>query len=225
MLNARHDSSPGAGAALEQLCGTYWYPLYAFVRRKGYDASAAQDLTQSFFARLLEKNYLAQFDQARGRFRTFLLAALTHFLADEWDRARRIKRGGGQTLISFDAATAEERYRLEPIDPADPAKLFERRWAMTLLEQALARLEQEFTDRKQGVLFEALRSFLLGEQGEATFADAAARLGMTTAAIKMAASRMRARCRELLREEIQQTAASPQEADEEYRSLRTVLRQ
>ena len=225
VLNAGHDSSPGAGEALEQLCRAYWYPLYAFVRRKGYDATEAQDLTQSFFARLLEKKYLAQFDRARGRFRTFLLAALTHFLADEWDRAHRLKRGGGQDTISFDAATAEERYRLEPVDPSDAAKLFERRWAMTLLEQALARLEQEFINRDQSKLFGALQPFLLGEAGETTLAEAAARIGLTTAAIKMAASRMRARCRELLREEILQTAATPQEAEEEYRALQAVLRQ
>ena len=225
VLNASHDSSPGAREALEQLCRTYWYPLYAFVRRKGNDATEAQDLTQSFFARLLEKKYLAQFDRARGRFRTFLLAALTHFLTDEWDRAQRLKRGGGQTLVSFDAATAEERYRLEPADPADAAKLFERRWAMTLLDRALARLEQEFTDRNQSKLFEALRPFLLGEEGEATLAEAATRIGMTTAAIKMAASRMRGRCRELLREEIRQTAATAQEAEEEYHALQAVLRQ
>ena len=128
------------------MCRTYWYPLYAFVRRKGHGPHDAQDLTQAFFTRLLEKNYVAQADRERGRFRTFLLAALTHFLADEWDKARRQKRGGGREVISFDAASAEERYRLEPIDQLDAAKLYERRWVTTLFDQVLARLEQEFHD-------------------------------------------------------------------------------
>ena len=135
-----------SGRALEHLCRTYWYPLYAFIRRKGHSPQDAQDLTQAFFARLLEKNYVAQADRERGRFRTFLLAALTHFLADEWDKARRLKRGGGREIISFDAALAEERYRLEPIDQLDAAKLYERRWVTTLFDQVLARLEQEFRD-------------------------------------------------------------------------------
>src|SRR6185503_6544686 len=143
VLVARDTDSPRAAAALAELCRTYWYPLYAFVRRKGHSPHDAQDLTQSFFARLLEKNYVAQADRERGRFRTFLLAALNHFLADEWDKARRLKRGGGQELISFDAASAEERYRLEPTDQLDAAKLYERRWVTTLFDKVLVRLEEE----------------------------------------------------------------------------------
>ena len=128
VLAAGLDSpSPEANGALAELCRTYWYPLYAFVRRKGHSPHDAQDLTQAFFARLLEKNYVAQADRERGRFRTFLLAALTHFLADEWDKTRRLKRGGGREIISFDAASAEERYRLEPVDQLDAARLYERR--------------------------------------------------------------------------------------------------
>ena len=119
VLAARDTESPEADAALAELCRTYWYPLYAFIRRKGHNPHDAEDLTQAFFARLLEKNYVAQADRERGRFRTYLLAALTHFLADEWDKARRLKRGGGREIISFDAASAEERYRLEPIDQLD----------------------------------------------------------------------------------------------------------
>src|SRR5688500_12073626 len=133
-----------ADAALAQLCRTYWYPLYAFVRRKGHNPQEAQDLTQAFFARLLEKNYVAQADRDRGRFRTYLLTALTHFLADEWDKAHRMKRGGGRDILSFDAGTAEERYRLELVDELDAAKLYERRWVTTLFNQVLARLEEEF---------------------------------------------------------------------------------
>lgn len=225
VLEAGRPESPAAARALEQLCRAYWYPLYAYVRRRGYGPHEAQDLTQSFFARLLEKNYVGQADRQRGTFRTFLLSAVSHFLADEWDRAHRIKRGGGLPVISFDSVAAEDRYRLEPVEPSDPARLFDRRWATTLLDHALARLESEFIQRDQTRLFEALRPFLLGEQGEVTCAEAAARLEMTAAAVKMAVSRMRARCREILREEILQTTASPEEADEEYRALRSVLAQ
>ena len=225
VVAAGQADSAQAAEALEKLCRAYWYPLYAFVRRRGYGPEDAQDLTQSFFARVLERNYFQHADPQRGKFRTFLLTALSNFLADEWDRARRLKRGGGQAPISFDAVSAEERYRLEPVDQFDAAKLFERRWATTLLERALTRLEQEFHERGQGELLEALRPFLLGEQGEATYAEIAPRLAMTTPAVKMSVSRMRARCRELLREEILQTVASPQEAEEEYRALVAVLRQ
>jgi RNA polymerase sigma-70 factor (ECF subfamily) len=210
---------------LEQLCRAYWYPLYAFVRRRGYGPEDAQDLTQSFFARLLERDYVKRADRERGKFRTFLLTALSHFLADEWDRARRLKRGGAHQFIAIDAATAEDRYRLEPVDPSDPAKLFERRWATTLLERALATLEREYRERCQGELFKVLRVFLLAEQGDTTYTDSAPRVGMTAAAMKMEVSRMRGRCRELLRHEILQTAAGPVEAAEEYQALRAVLRQ
>ena len=191
---------------------------------RGHGAEDAHDLTQSFFARLLEKNYVQQADQQRGKFRTFLLSALGHFLADEWDRARRQKRGGARTLISFDATSADERYRLEPADPLDATKLFERRWATTLLERAVDRLEHQFSERGQAKLFNGLRAFLVGDQGDATYVQAAPELGLTPAAMKMAVSRMRARCRELLREEIAQTVTGPQEAEEEYRALVAALR-
>jgi len=225
VLSAGQEDSPQAAAALEKLCHAYWYPLYAYVRRRGYSSEDAQDLTQGFFARLLERDYVKQAERERGKFRTFLLTTLSHFLADDWDRAHRLKRGGDREVISIDALTAEERYRLEPADLADPVKLFERRWATTLLEQALAQLEREYVERGKGGFFAELHAFLLVEQAEDTFAQAAARLGMTTAAMKMAVSRMRERCRELLRTEILQTTASPKEADEEYQALRAVLRQ
>ena len=171
VLAARDTASPQAEAALAELCRTYWYPLYAFVRRKGHTAHDAQDLTQAFFARLLEKNYVAQAIRERGRFRTFLLAALTHFLADEWDKARRLKRGGGREIISFDAASAEERYRLEPIDQLDAAKLYERRWVTTLFDKVLARLEEEFRDSGKGELFDGLKSSLLAEEPRLSYAE------------------------------------------------------
>src|SRR5439155_6938234 len=196
---------PEADAALAELCRTYWYPLYAFIRRKGHNPHDAEDLTQAFFARLLVKNYVAQADRERGRFRTFLLAALTHFLADEWDKARRLKRGGVQGIISFDAVTAEERYRLEPIDQLDAAKLYERRWVTTLFDKVLARLEQEFRDSGKGQLFNHLKSALLAENGGSTYAQMGSTLGMKEDAVKQAVHRMRRRYRELFREEIAQT--------------------
>ncbi len=221
---AAHDTeSPEADAALAELCRTYWYPLYAFIRRKGHNPHDAEDLTQAFFARLLEKNYVAQADRERGRFRTYLLAALTHFLADEWDKARRLKRGGGREIISFDAASAEERYRLEPIDQLDAAKLYERRWVTTLFDRVLARLEEEFHDSGKGELFNCLKNSLLAEAGGSSYAQLGARLDLKEDAVKQAVHRMRRRYRELFREEIAQTVAGPGEVEEELKHLFAVL--
>jgi len=219
--------SPAADAheALAKLCNLYWYPLYVFVRRRGNSPEDAQDLTQAFFARLLEKNYIGQADQSRGKFRTFLLSALNHFLADEWDRDHRQKRHPGQPLFSLDALNAEERYRLEPIDGWDPSRLYERRWATTLLENALARLESEFSDTGRAATFAQLKHFLVGPETEMTYSEVAAQAGTTTAALKMAVSRTRRRCRELLREEIAQTVGTPEAAEEEYRALLAVFQQ
>ena len=223
VLAARETASPQAGVALAELCRTYWYPLYAFVRRKGNSPHDAQDLTQAFFARLLEKNYVAQADRERGRFRTFLLAALTHFLADEWDKARRLKRGGGREVISFDAASAEERYRLEPIDQLDAAKLYERRWVTTLFDKVLARLEQEFRDSGKGGLFDALKGSLLADDSALSHAELGAQLGLTVDTVKQAVHRMRRRYRELFREEIAQTVAGSGEVEDELKHLFAVL--
>ncbi len=223
MLRAGRTDSASAAQALDQLCRTYWYPLYAFVRRKGHSPHDAQDLTQAFFARLLEKNYVAQADRERGRFRTYLLAALTHFLADEWDKARRLKRGGGREIISFDAASAEERYRLEPIDELDAAKLYERRWVTTLFEQVLARLEQEFGDSGKTELFASLKGALLSEPNGLTYAELGTRLGLKEDAIKQCVHRMRRRYRELFREEIAQTVAGPGEVEDELKHIFAVL--
>ena len=223
MLAARGTASPQADAALAELCRTYWYPLYAFVRRKGKSPPDAEDLTQAFFARLLEKNYVAQADRERGRFRTFLLAALTHFLADEWDKSRRLKRGGGREVISFDAASAEERYRLEPIDQLDAAKLYERRWVTTLFDNVLERLEQEFRDSGKGELFNGLKSYLLAEDTGLSYAQLGAGLGLTEHAVKQSVHRMRRRYRELFREEIAQTVSTPGEVEDEMNHLFAVL--
>jgi len=223
VLAARDMTSPKADAALGELCRSYWYPLYAFVRRKGHSPHDAQDLTQAFFARLIEKNYVAQADRERGRFRTYLLAALTHFLADEWDKGRRLKRGGGQKIFSFDATSAEERYRLEPIDHLDPAKLYERRWVTTLFEIVLARLEEEFRDSGKGALFDGLKNSLIAEDSSLTYAQLGARLDLSEDAVKQTVRRMRLRYRELFREEIAQTVAGPGEVEDELKHVFAVL--
>jgi RNA polymerase sigma factor (sigma-70 family) len=223
VLAAGDASSPRADLALADLCRTYWYPLYVFVRRKGHPAHDAQDLTQAFFARLLEKNYVAQADRERGRFRTYLLAAFTHFLADEWDKSRRLKRGGSHETISFDAASAEERYLLEPVDHFDAAKLYERRWVATLFDKVLARLEHDFRDSGKGELFDALKHSLLADPSGVTYAETAAGLGMKEDAVKQAVHRMRRRYRELFREELAQTVAGPTEVEDELKYLFAVL--
>ena len=223
VLAARDAASPQADLALAELCRTYWYPLYAFVRRKGYAPHDAQDLTQAFFARFLEKNYVAQANRERGRFRTYLLAALTHFLADEWDKEQRLKRGGGREIISFDAASAEERYVLEPVDHFDAARLYERRWVTTLFDKVLARLEQEFRDRGKAEIFDRLKNSLLTQESDSRYAELGARLGMKEDAVKQAVHRMRHRYRELFREEIAQTVAGPDEVEDELKHLFAVL--
>ena len=222
VLAARATDAPQAAAALEKLCRTYWYPLYAYLRRRGYGEHDAQDMTQGFFAHLLERDWLQGVAREKGRFRSFLLAALNYFLADQRDRATAQKRGGGQPVISFDAHEAEERYRLEPVDERSPDKLFEQRWAMALLDQVLARLAQEFSDAGKLELFNQLQPFLVEGTGEKTYAETA-REGMTEEALKKAVQRMRRRYHQLFREEIAQTVASPEEVEEELRHLCAVL--
>ena len=222
VLTAVDTAIPGAREALERLCRTYWYPLYAYVRRQGRGPEEAQDLTQAFFAQLLARGSLGTVSREKGRFRSFLLAAMNHFLADEWDRAHRQKRGGGARVIPLDALEAEERYRFEPVDRLDAARLFDRRWAMIILEQAISRLATEFADRPK--VFGELQSFLVGNGDERTCADAAANLEMTEVAVRATISRMRKRCRELVREEISQTLASISDVEEEYRDLLSALR-
>ena len=220
--HAGQPASPEADAARAKLCQTYWYPLYFYVRRLGHSPEDAQDLTQEFFARLLEKNYLAQVEPQKGKFRSFLLAALRHFLADQRDRARAVKRGGGADGLSLDAQTAEERYRLEPVDRMDAEKIYERRWAMTLLEQALTRLRDENVAAGKTQLFERLRSFVAGES-DISCGEAAAQLGLTESGVKSVVHRLRQRYRELVREEIAHTVADPAEIDTEIRYLIVVM--
>ncbi len=222
VVSAGHSRSPEASRALAILCENYWFPLYAFVRRAGYSAEDAQDLTQEFFARLLVQRFLTKVDRQKGKFRSFLLAALKHFLADEWDRAHAQKRGGSKTVISFDSLDAETRYRLEPAGDLTPEKLFEKQWALSLLEHVLSRLHGELVGEGKSALFEALKDTLTGV-GATTYATIGAGLGMTEGAVKVAAHRMRRRYRALLREEIAQTVSSSDEIGDEIRYLLSCL--
>jgi RNA polymerase sigma-70 factor (ECF subfamily) len=223
VLNARDPSSPQATEALEKLCRTYWYPLYAYVRRLGEEQESAKDLTQGFFARLLEKNYLAQVQRERGKFRSFLLVALKHFVADEWDKARAQKRGGGQPLISLDDTTGEDRYRLEPADAMDAEKLYERQWALTVLEQARQRLKVEYDQAGKSGLYEHLKVYEGGDRNGPPYAEAAVKLGLGESGVKSAVLRMRQRYRELVRVEVANTVATPADVDAEIRHLITVV--
>jgi len=223
VIGARGLDTPQARVALETLCGAYWYPLYAYVRRRGYSPEDAQDLTQGFFERILTGGFLDAADREKGKFRSYLLASLNHFLADEWDRARRQKRGGGQPTIPLDADAAEDRYRLEPADELTPERIFERRWALTLLEQVLQQLEAEFRAAGKGTEFEVLHVFLLGEKGEVSYASAAARLGMAESTVGVAIHRLRRRYGELFREIIAHTVSDASEVEEEINHLMQVL--
>jgi RNA polymerase sigma factor (sigma-70 family) len=219
VLAAGRQQTPLAEQALEELCRTYWYPLYAYVRRQGQSQENAEDLVQSFFARLLAKNYLQGLSSEKGKFRAFLLASLKHFLANEWDRAGRQKRGGGAPHLSLDWATAHTRYQIEPADQLSPDKLFDRAWAVTVLERVLARLQDENAAEGKSALFERLRPFLMLGKGAIPYAQAAQELNMTEGAARVAAHRLRRRYRELLRQEVAQTLLEPAQVDEEMRAL------
>lgn len=223
VMAAGTPTSPRSADALAQLCQSYWYPLYAYVRRQGHSAHDAQDLTQEFFARLLEKNYLAAVNRDKGRFRSFLLASLKHFLANEWDKARALKRGGNREIVHLDAHDAETRYALEPKDVASADKIYERRWAMMLLDRVLANLREEQVATGKGVQFDLLKTSLLGDRSSVPYAELSAQLGMTEGNLKVIVHRLRQRYRELLRVEIAETVTSPAEVDEELRQLFAAL--
>ncbi len=224
VMAAGKGDSRQAADALEQLCRTYWYPLYAYVRRQGHGAQDAEDLIQEFFARFLAKEYFGRADPALGRFRSFLLACLKNFLAEQHRQARRLKRGGGQTIVSWDSRTAEERYGLEPADLATPEQVYDRRWALTLLEAVLARLAGEQAAAGKQEIFAQLKGYLWEETREASYAETAARLNMTQGAVKVAVHRLRRRLRDLLREEVTQTLARGEDVDEELRHLIGAIR-
>ena len=223
VAKASQDESPDGIEALNRLCLIYWYPLYAYVRRHGHSQEEAQDLTQSFFARLLERKYLQFADRSRGRFRTFLITSLKHFLINEWKQAKCEKRGGGRQIISLDAEATETRFRAEPADESSPDKAFERRYATILLGRVLERLEGEFAAVKRSEVFEELKFSLTGEENESSYAEIARRLGMTEGNLKVTVHRLRHRYRELLREEIAMTVDSPEAIDDEIRYLMSAL--
>jgi RNA polymerase sigma-70 factor (ECF subfamily) len=225
VLAARDAGLVEGADALETLCRAYWPPLYGYVRRQGHAPHDAQDLTQAFFARLLEKDYLGAVDRSKGRFRSFLLASLNHFLANEWRNARSQKRGGNCSFVSFDDPAAEDLHAQTAAPDLTPEKLFERQWATTLLDQVLGRLRQEFLQTGKTELFESLKVFLTGEKRAGAYAILAAELGTTEAALKMAVSRLRRRYGQLLREEIGRTVSSPDEVEGELRALFAALSQ
>jgi RNA polymerase sigma-70 factor (ECF subfamily) len=223
VVSAGRSDTPRAAAALQRLCAVYWYPLYAYVRRRGYSPHDAQDLTQEFFARLLEGNRVRTADQQKGRFRSFLLAGMNNFLADEWDKSRAQKRGGGLRTVPLQFDTAETRYGSEPVDDVTPEHGFERRWALTLLDDVLKRLGQEYEREGKADLFAALNPCLVGDRTSQPYLELAERLGTTESALKSVVHRLRRRYRQLLREEIANTVAAPDDVDDELRHLFSVL--
>ena len=222
VLTAGRSDTPRARAALETLCQTYWYPLYAYVRRRGNSPEDAQDLTQEFFARLLEHNRVGNVSPQKGRFRSFLLASMNHFLSDEWDKARAQKRGGGKVTF-LNLEDAETKLGEQSAETLTPEMAFERRWAITLLEQVYQRLAQEYARQDKPALFEALRGSLAGAGGMAPYAVLARQLGMTEGAVKVAVHRLRHRYRELLRETIAETVSGLEEVEDELRYLCRIL--
>jgi len=219
VLAAGRGSSPEAEVALEELCRTYWFPLYVYVRRRTSTREDAEDLTQAFFARLLEKNYLEKLTSQKGKFRAFLLAALKHFLVNEWNRANRQKRGGGVAPLSLDWQDADARYQIEPADNLSPDKLYDRAWAVTLLERVLARLRDENAAEDKARCFEQLKAFLMVGTDAIPYAEASAKLNLSEGAVRVAVHRLRRRYRELLRDEISQTLSDAAEIAEEMRTL------
>lgn len=209
--------------SLEELCTAYWYPTYVYIRRRGYDAEQARDLTQDFFVRLLEKGVLSEADPNRGRFRSFLRTVCAHFLANRSDWARAQKRGGGRTFLPLDASDAEARYGLELSSSLTPEKIFDRSWALTLLGRVLDRLGREYDEAGKAATFQALRGMLAGEPELGSYAELATRLGATEGAVRVAAHRLRRRYGELLRSEIAATLAEPAEVDGEIRELFAAL--
>ncbi len=223
VIVAGDPDAPRSRESLAELCSAYWYPLYAYIRRRGYDPEPARDLTQDFFARLLEKGLLAEADPSRGRFRAFLRTVCTHFLANRRDHEQARKRGGGRTFLPIDATVAEGRYALEQADGLTPERIFERSWAMTLLRRVLDQLDREYDEAGKAATFEALRGLLAGDPEAPSYAAVAARLGTSEGAARVAAHRLRRRYGELLRQEIASTLAEPEEIDDEIKELFAAL--
>jgi RNA polymerase sigma-70 factor (ECF subfamily) len=219
VLAAGKCSTPQSDSALEELCQTYWFPLYAYVRRRGHTREDAEDLTQAFFARFLAKNYLAALDSEKGKFRAFLLASLKHFLANEWDKSQTQKRGGSATHLSLDWKTADAQFQIASTAGPGPEQAFDREWAVALLEKVIQRLQSECEADGRAPQFATLRVFLTASKGAIPYASAAKSLGLNEAAARAAAHRLRKRYRQLLRAEIARTLADPAQADEEIQAL------
>jgi len=223
ILQAGGSTSAESSAALEQLCRTYWYPLYLFLRRRGRPQHDAEDTVQAFFAHILAKDVIARADRARGKFRTFLLGSLQNFSANERARESTQKRGGGQALVSFHELQAEARYQNEPITNLSPERLFDQKWAASLLEQVLQTLQQEYIAAGKGPLFHELRSVLWGGRSDTNYETIAQKLGTSEGAIKVSAHRLRLRYKDCLQREVAHTVSSPGEIDEELRHLLSSL--
>jgi RNA polymerase sigma-70 factor (ECF subfamily) len=219
VLAAGRRHTPQADGALEELCRTYWFPLYAYVRRRGHTKEDAEDLVQAFFARFLEKNYLAGLSAERGRFRAFLLASLKHFLINEWKKSQRLKRGGGEQLLSLDWQTADTKFQVAATNEPSPDKAFDREWALALLAKVIERLQQECAADGKAKLFEQLKIFLTAGKGESAQAEVAKVLGLEEGAVRVAIHRLRKRYRQLLRDEIANTLSDAAMVDEEMRAL------
>jgi RNA polymerase sigma-70 factor (ECF subfamily) len=219
VLAAGRRHTPSADTALEELCRTYWFPLYAYVRRRGHAKADAEDLTQAFFARLLEKNFLESVGSAKGKFRAFLLAVLKHFLANEWDKARAQKRGGGEIPLSLDWQTADTKFQVAATNAPSPDQAFDREWALALLAKVIERLEKECAADGKAALFAQLKMFLTAGGGDSAQADVAKSLGMEEGAVRVAIHRLRKRYRALLRDEIAQTLADESQVDAELQAL------
>jgi len=222
-MRAGAPEAPDAEAALEVLCRVYWYPVYAFVRRKGHARHEAQDLTQAFFCQLIATDSFRVADPEKGRFRSFLIGALKHFLANEWDRASRLKRGGGRTILSWDGLDPEERFLHEPAQELPEEKLLDREWAHAVVGEALGKLHTEALRDGTVDRFEVLKGFLNGDSCGVSYEDAAGQLGLSQSAVKSAIHRLRRRFAEVFREEVQQTVASPEDAEAEIRHLFAAL--
>ena len=222
--SAGHPSSPDAREALEALCRTYWYPLYAYARRRGASPDDAADSTQEFFSRLLEQDYLTTADREKGRFRSFLLTVFKRHLATEYEQARALKRGGDRRILSFDLEAGEQRYRNEPSDDWTPEALYDRRWALTLLEQVMAELQSEYEARDKGPLFEFCKPLLTAADDRTSYDEIGRELQMSEPAVRVAVHRMRARYREMLRREVAQTLGQADSVEDELQYLRAAIR-
>lgn len=224
VLAARDSDDHRATKALDELCRAYWFPLYVYVRRRGASAEDAEDLTQGYFATLIKKGYLAQANQERGKLRSFLLTTLKHYLADEWEKTKTIKRGHGQQIVSINSSDAEDRYAQEPPDEASPDRLFDRQWALTVLDNVLAALRADYATAGQERLFDALKPFLAWNSAGNAYREAASALGMKENAVRVAIFRLRRRYGDLLRDQVADTVTSPDDVPAELEHLLALMR-